>query len=726
MKKSLNWRPAKWNFLCLILIGFLLVPQLGFAQKKKTLSTNGKAFKHLERPTVKSMNTNCGQATFRTIDGTCNNTTSADKTEWGATDIQLLRVVDSNYGEPDIWNDMGGQDRPSPRTVSNNIVAQEESLESGQNLSSFVFTWGQFLDHDIDLTPESEAEYQPIELPADEPLLTYDIPFHRSAIHEGTGQNNPREQTNLITSWIDASNVYGSDEDRAHWLRVFSDGKLKTSAGNLLPFNTFDGEYDSEIDPNAPSMAGDDGGSTKTYVAGDVRAGEQPGLTSLHTLFVREHNRACDRLKNQGIQGDEQIYQLARKHVGALIQNITFNEFLPALGIQLPQNSTYNPNIRPDIKNLFATAAYRLGHTMVTEELFLRNNDCEAFQAGSISLLDGFFNPAILQTYNISPILKGLSIQVQQEVDVLIIDNLRNLLFANPDIPGTFGLDLASLNIQRGRDHGLPDYNTIRAHYLGQPAQNFGQITDDPALRNALQNTYDDLNDIDPWVGMLAENHMPGKSVGRTLNAILSDQFISLRDGDFYYFERDPYLPDQEKQRIRNTKLSDILLRNTNIDNLSDNVFIADNCQMQPPSGGGGNNGPGGGNGGGGGGNNGPGGGNGGGGGGNNGPGGGNGGGGGNSIAPMIGNSNTTSSLIAYPNPTADFIQIQLQASEMESAHIRLFDGSGRMTNQVIQTGLVGFLNYRMDLSKLVPGIYMLQVQTETGVFARKVVLNGR
>lgn len=85
-------------------------------------------------------------------------------------------------------------------------------------------------------------------------------------------------------------------------------------------------------------MAGDtdrQGSKVKTFVAGDIRAAEQPGLTSLHTLFMREHNRLCDVLSQQGLTDDEEIYQIARKWVGGMIQSITYHEFLPALGIPM-------------------------------------------------------------------------------------------------------------------------------------------------------------------------------------------------------------------------------------------------------------------------------------------------------------------------------------------------------------------------------------------------------
>lgn len=449
-----------------------------------------------------------------------------------------------------------------------------------------VFTWGQFLDHDISLTPEAHIEPVPIKLPDNEPLFTADIGFFRSEIADGTGQSSARQNRNLITSWIDASNVYGSDQERADWLRIFSNGKLKMSEGDLLPFNTIDGEYESEIDPIAPSMAGDadrSGNKIKTYVAGDIRAAEQPGLTSLHTLFVQEHNRICELLGNQGFTEDEEMYQISRKWVGALVQSITYKQFLPALGIDLGDYKGYDSDVQPDIFNLFATAAYRLGHTMVTEEIELVDAECR--DDGAVTLLESFFNPGVLREHGIVRVLNGLHKQTQEKVDLQVIDNLRNFLFGDPSSGNTFGLDLASLNIQRGRDHGLPDYNSIRAHFLGEAATKYGDITKSPNRQNGLRNIYGSLDNIDPWIGLLSEDHVHGSSLGPTLLALMKAQFGRLRDCDFFYFEKDDFLNSNIKQMIESATLSDVIIANTSLEKMSQNVFFASSCNSSNYSG---------------------------------------------------------------------------------------------------------------------------------------------
>lgn len=768
MHELLNHRTT--NFYTILgLLSLLIISSLPTLSaqnnRPRRVRSGGGTFVHIPRSTTSQARTNVREI-YRTIDGTCNNLTNAAREEWGASDIALYREMPTRYGQSDRRNAMNGQNRANPRVVSNNIVAQSESLPSAQNFSSLVFTWGQFVDHDIDLTPEGHTEYEPVTLPNNEPLFTEEMPFLRSEAMPGTGEDNPRQQRNLITSWVDASNVYGSEASRAAWLRTFEDGKLRTSAGNLLPYNTTDGEFGSAVDPNAPSMAAPPHADERYFVAGDVRANEQPGLTALHTIFMREHNQVCDQLIENGVTGDEEIYQRARKTVGALIQKITYRDFLPALGIQLPTYRGYNPNIQPDIKNLFATAAYRLGHTMVTNDLLLLDNNCNLVD-DDLALVDGFFNPSQLAAYGVAPILKGLSAQVQEEVDAKMIDNLRNFLFAIDGSDSPFGLDLASLNIQRGRDHGLPHFNAMRDHYLGNSFNNIGQVTSDPALRNALQTTYGNVDNIDAWVGLLAEDKLPGAALGPTLTAIMQSQFSRLRDGDFYFYQNDPAINNDQEGRINGTSLAEVIERNSEASNLQNNIFIAAPCNQTTDNDGGGNGGNGGGgNGGNGGGGNGgndgggnggndgggnggnDGGGNGGnGGGGNGGPGGGgnggggqggpgNGGPGGNIIANPTNDGGVTgritintstplsSEFKVFPNPSNGLINVRVAYEQGTKVEISVISVDGKVQYyQNATDSISGIYTKQLNLD-LPTGTYFVRVISGKEVLTDKVIIN--
>ncbi|MCB0601409.1 MAG: T9SS type A sorting domain-containing protein [Saprospiraceae bacterium] len=560
----------------LLLLGMVFCQLSLLAQKRHPVSVNGQPVMHNPRQS-RDNSQGCPDDPYRSLDGTCNNLTQGHA-EWGATDIPLFRALPAAYGPKDQWNAMGGEGRPSPRAISNTLCVQKSEILSKAGLSALVFAWGQFIDHDIDLTPEGHVEYVPIPLTDGETWFKSEIPFFRSEAYDGSRINDFRQQANLITSWIDASNVYGSNALRAAWLRTHEHGKMKMSTGNLLPYNTLTGEYNSPIDPDAPSMAGDGGGTLKTFVAGDVRAAEQPGLTALHTLFLREHNAICDRLVSQGKQDDETIYQEARKEVGALIQAITYQEFLPALGVRLPGPKGYDDKIQPDIVNLFATAAYRLGHTMVTPDLWLRDDQCNAVGDGSVDLVSGFFNPQVVSKNGIDALLEGMALETQYEVDPFLVDQLRNLLFGDPTSTSATGLDLASLNIQRGRDHGLPDYNTVRNAYTGRKANDWKDITRDKTLQEGLKKMYTSVDDIDLWVGLLTEDKQQGSSLGKTLQEILKKQFVNLRDGDRYFYKYDKYLKKEDRDRIEATMLADIIERNTSARFIDRDVFHAQNC----------------------------------------------------------------------------------------------------------------------------------------------------
>ncbi|MFB5614982.1 MAG: peroxidase family protein, partial [Candidatus Nitrosomaritimum yanchengensis] len=165
-----------------------------------------------------------------------------------------------------------------------------------------------------------------------------------------------------------------------------------------------------------------------------------------------------------------------------------------------------------------------------------------------------------------------------QQIDTLVVDDVRNFLFGDPSLGG---LDLASLNIQRGRDHGIPNYNAVRIAYGLEPVTDFDQISSDPEIQTKLSNLYVDVDDIDLWVGGLAEDHMPNAMVGETIREVLIDQFSRLRDGDRFWYQNDPFFQDNKghMKEIEKTKLSDVIKMNTNIESIQENVFKYNNAK---------------------------------------------------------------------------------------------------------------------------------------------------
>jgi hypothetical protein len=508
----------------------------------------------------------------RSIDGTGNNTAN---TTWGSTNVDLLRTAPAAYG--DRISSPAGADRPSARAISNSVSDQAgQDILNSRQLSAMSYAWGQFIDHDMDLTPTGGTDVLKIDVPNGDPSFdpnstgTQGIYTGRSIFDSATGTStsNPRQQVNTITSFLDGSMVYGSDTQTAKELRTMSGGLMKTSTGNMLPLNdtaTLGGPplnmaNDAHIFPD-----------NELFAAGDVRANENIELTALQTLFVREHNSWAAKIAaaNPSLT-DEQIYQKARSIVIAEIESITFNQWLPAIlgpGAVSAYHG-YNPGVNPGIANEFSTAAFRFGHSIVGNDVEFMDNDGNETQ-DELPLAFAFFNPAAIKASGIDPLLKYLSSDVGQELDTKVVDSLRNFLFGPP---GVGGLDLASLNIERGRDNGLADYNTVRVAYHLPPVTSFSQITSDPTLAAKLQNLYGSVNNIDLWVGGLAENHIPGGSMGPLFTAIIADQFQRLRDGDRFWYEGT--MAGQQLSQIRNTTLADIIQRNTGVTGLQNNVFF--------------------------------------------------------------------------------------------------------------------------------------------------------
>ena len=495
---------------------------------------------------------------FRSMDGEGNNLIN---TLFGAAEIPLLRLTTVGYG--DGSGTPAGADRLSAREISNLVDAQASLINNTQRISSFVWQWGQFIDHDMSLTRVANpAERFDIPVPQGDPQFDPKgagnkiLPFQRSAF---LVVNGIREQVNVNTAFLDGSQVYGCENTFAHALRTFDGtGHLTTSDNNLLPFNV-DGF------PNQPDT------SATFFLAGDVRANENAGLTSLQTLFMREHNFWADSIKSgDPTLSDNDIYFRARAIVGAEIELITYRDFLPIL---LGPNALspyvgYNSDIDPSVSNEFSTVAFRVGHTFLPPVFMRLNRKNQSI--GDAILGQTFFNPTSITSGGIEPFLRGLARQIPQQVDPYIIDAVRNFLVGGK--PGKGGFDLAGLNIQRARDHGLPGYNQVRIDFGLAPKATFADMTTDTTLQAKLASAYTSPDDVDFWVGGLVEPHLSGAQVGESFFTILKDQFQRVRDGDRFWYES--YLDPTTLATVEAQTLSIIIKRNAEIGKeLQDDVF---------------------------------------------------------------------------------------------------------------------------------------------------------
>jgi len=453
---------------------------------------------------------------IRSLDGRGNNELHPS---WGRANTLYLRLAPPDYRDG-ISRMEGG---PSPRYVSNRVFNDGgQNLFSENGVSQWGWVWGQFVDHDIGLRNEQPGESAPIAFNTNDPLEAFTddlgaIAFSRTPAAPGTGVATPRQQVNTLSSFIDASNVYGVDSARLAWLRLgpvdSSGALLMLTDDGYLPRVTARG--DPTTAPAMDLMGALVGMPNRAVVAGDVRANENIALTALHTLFAREHNRIVAALPSYLTA--EERFQIARRVVGAEIQYITYTQFLPALGIQLEPYRGYQPSVNPALSNEFAVVGYR-AHSMIHGEFdttvpagTYTDEELSAFAAQqiivertaadvtlTIPLNAAFGNPDLLQQVGLGPVLQSLA-ERQYKNDEQVDNTLRSILFQvpKPGIPDptvcgapvvnpdcfTGVSDLPAIDIARGRDHGIPSYNDLRRAYGLAPKTSFIDVTGEATQR---------------------------------------------------------------------------------------------------------------------------------------------------------------------------------------------------------------------------------------------------
>lgn len=475
------------------------------------------------------------------------------------------RLVAARYddGVSEVFS--GGAD---PVTVSMVVFDQDGDTPNDAGLSTLFTTFGQFLDHDMVLTPEDHdaGTLNLIGMPHD---------IARSQVAEEIGEGEAIAPTNAVTWQIDGSQVYGSTTARMDDLRSFEGGKMRmqedtTSAADMLP----DADDDS-------FMAGDITGDDPVYLAGDVRANENPNLLSMQTMFVREHNYWADRLaENHPDWADDQLYDAARSIVEFELQQITYNEWLPHL-IGDAADQPVEPDAVGEVSVEFSTAAFRFGHTLVSSQIDILDEFGE--DAGSMGLMDAFFNHSPVEDSGIDAIIRGQLNAMAQELDTQIVDDL-NFFLETPD--GVSGFSLAALNLARGLDHGLESYVETRAALIGDidpdtlDPQDFSVFTSDVDVQARLARAYSDVFQVDLWAGGLAEDAVGDTQLGPLFTHIVADQFARTRAADDTFGTLDPALGAGIIAEIQSSNFATIISRTTDVDMVQDDVFLAEDRSL--------------------------------------------------------------------------------------------------------------------------------------------------
>lgn len=541
----------------------------------------------------------CRPGKYRRVDGLCNN---LEQPTWGAAHTPFQRLIGPLYSdsinEPRI--SVTGRPLPPSRVVSRTIHPDEGYHDHAGTV--MIVAWGQFMDHDLTLTgtpldPHSrndpeECCNRPLHLKhpyCNEIRIPDDDYFYRlfnvKCIDFVRGFPSPRpgcklgsrSQFNTLTSVIDGNTIYGVSE---HFTR-----KLRTGFGGFLRMNPVFQEFGLK-DLLPLKLDFPDEGCTRPnkqmfcFEAGEIRVNEQLVLACMHTIMARNHNNLATQLAQINPHwDDETLFQESRRINIAIIQHITYNEFLPIiLGKDVMEKfglltqkegfwTGYDANVNPAIIDAFAGAAFRFGHTLLPTAVE-RWSKAHKFIA-SKRLSDLIRRPFDLYRAGVmDEYLMGLMNQVAQAVDDSITQEVTNHLFKKDG--ERFGMDLVSFNMQRGREFGIPGFMEFRK-FCGLPTAEtfeelFGIFPNETVRR--YQSIYDHPFDIDLWSGGVSEKSLPGSMLGPTFACVIATQFSYLRRGDRFWYE----LPNQpssftpeQLQEIRNIKLSRVLCDNTDL-----------------------------------------------------------------------------------------------------------------------------------------------------------------
>uniref|UniRef100_A0A667Z832 Eosinophil peroxidase n=1 Tax=Myripristis murdjan TaxID=586833 RepID=A0A667Z832_9TELE len=575
------------------------------------------------REHMPSCETTANVNTFRTATSVCNNRLNPRQ---GAANTQLTRWLPAEYQDgmslPKGWDlDVTVNNRllPLVREVSNRILRTANSdVDSDPLYTHLVTIFGQWTDHDVTFTPHSPSIRSfsngidceescdrtepcfPITIPEQDPRFGRNsdqcIPFFRSAAGCGSGttgylfgRGTVRQQMNSLTAFIDVGQVYGSEGVKARNLRDLTNDKgllrvnteYTDNGRELLPFSTMG----ANMCATRARMTNDSTAQeVPCFLAGDERSNENIGLTSLHTLMLREHNRLARALANLNPSwSGERLYQEARKIMGGLLQVITYRDYLlhivgpDFIARQLSNYPGYDEDIDPSISNVFATAAYRFAHLMVQPFMFRLNEEYREHPMYPSPLLHrAFFAPwRVIFEGGLDPILRGLvgrqaKLNTQEH---MMHDELRERLF---EFSSHLALDLASLNLQRGRDHGLPGYNKWRQFCgLSQPRnlRQLARVLNNTDLARSLLELYGTPDNIDVWLGGVAEPFVRGGRVGPLFACIIATQFQRIREGDRFWWENEDVFTEDQRESLRKASLARIICDNTGITEVPERPF---------------------------------------------------------------------------------------------------------------------------------------------------------
>ncbi|XP_063450745.1 thyroid peroxidase isoform X4 [Pan paniscus] len=265
------------------------------------------------------------------------------------------------------------------------------------------------------------------------------------------------------------------------------------------------------------------------------------------------------------------------------IQIITLRDYVPRiLGPEAFQQYVgpyegYDSTTNPTVSNVFSTAAFRFGHATIHP--LVRRLDA-SFQEHpdlpGLWLHQAFFSPwTLLRGGGLDPLIRGLlarpaKLQVQ---DQLMNEELTERLFV---LSNSSTLDLASINLQRGRDHGLPGYNEWR-EFCGLPRletpADLSTAIASRSVADKILDLYKHPDNVDVWLGGLAENFLPRARTGPLFACLIGKQMKALRDGDWFWWENSHVFTDAQRRELEKHSLSRVICDNTGLTRVPVDAF---------------------------------------------------------------------------------------------------------------------------------------------------------
>jgi len=462
---------------------------------------------------------------------------------------------------------------PSPREVSNRLL-RRKAFVPATSLNLLAAAWVQFQTHDwfAHDNPAPGADAHDVPLPEGDPWPGGQMKIARTPVDPGwtAEEGKPPTYLNRVTHWWDASQIYGSDLATQHRIRSFEHGKLKVDANGLLPLD--------------PATGVDISGFTDNWWV---------GLSLLHTLFTWEHNAICDQLRVKHADwSDQQLFDVARLINAALIAKIHTIEWTPAIlahpTLEVAMNANWWGLAGEWVKRTLGrvggndvvggivggevdhhgapfqmteefVTVYRMHPLMPDDFEFIALHDNRTLMKRTLPEVAFRRAREVMEAVPMTDLVYSFGVV---HPGALVLNNYP-LHLLDIHLPDGRIVDLASTDILRDRERGVPRYNQLRRLLRLKPVTSFEEMTDNPEWAKDLEAVYGDVERVDAMAGMFAET--PPKGFGFSETAFRIFVLMASRRLKSDRFFTDDFKPEVYTEEgiewVNQTTMGTVLLR---------------------------------------------------------------------------------------------------------------------------------------------------------------------